>query len=75
MITENKINGFAILCDGAGMILEIVKDEIGFQNKITPGSLFFNYLEPESRYKFLDFLIEIKTKKNCVWSSFQPEYK
>lgn len=63
MISGEKIKGFAIICDSKGLIMEVLKDEMGFHGHVTAGAMFFNFLDPDSRFKFLDFIIEIKSKR------------
>jgi len=61
-ITDQN-NGFTVLCDQNGLIRKLVRDSIGFSSCEPLGKLLFAFIDPDSRHRFLDFLIHVKDKK------------
>lgn len=63
-MTKNKeVNGFALLCDQSGIVKSVLRDDFGMSYNTPVGKLFVNQIDPVSRSKSLNFLLEIKEKK------------
>ena len=53
--------GLALLCDAQGMILQVLRNDLGLAGA-APGRLFFHLVENASRAKALDFLVAVKAQ-------------
>ncbi|MCF8228577.1 MAG: HAMP domain-containing histidine kinase [Bacteroidales bacterium] len=62
---DHAINGLAVLCEESGKIEKVLRDDFGaLQN--AGGKQFSNIIDPGSREKSLNFILEIK-KKNIAF--------
>jgi len=62
---EPPDRGLALLCDPAGIIQQVLRNDLGVTDAI-PGRLFFRLVDPGSRAKALDFLVHIKTHQAAI---------
>ncbi len=60
-MTDNQMHGLALVCDLQGLILQVLRDDLGLI-KAAPGQLFFSLVENASRMKAMNFLTEIKSQ-------------
>ncbi len=55
--------GLALLCDAEGIILRVVRDELGLGTRARPGQPFTRMLDRGSLTKGLNFLAELRSKE------------
>lgn len=69
MSTENRQKGFALQCDMQGMVEKILSDEWGIIKLEPIGRLFTSLIDPGTRQKSLDFILD--TKINRITYDYQ----
>jgi signal transduction histidine kinase len=57
--------GLALLCDSGGLILEVLRNDLGLV-QAQPGRLFFRLAEDASRRKALNFLVGLKEARSLL---------
>jgi signal transduction histidine kinase len=58
---EKQSQGLALLCDLQGLILRVLRNDLGLE-KAAAGQLFFSLVDNTSRAKALNFLTELKSQ-------------
>ena len=61
MNKEQADRGLALLCDAQGMILQVLRNDLGLP-EAAQGRLFIRLVDSASRAKAMDFLVEIKAQ-------------
>ena len=59
------VHGIALLCDGQGMILDVLRNDLNLRG-LVPGGLFLGLVDIASRNKALNFLADVK-KQNAIF--------
>jgi signal transduction histidine kinase len=62
-VSGPQIPGLALLCDAEGIILRVVRDELGLEARTRPGQPFTRMLDRGSLTKGLNFLAELRSKE------------
>ncbi len=60
--SSSSPSGIALLCDAEGIVLEIVRDELGLADLMPVGRSFTLLVDRESIGKALNFLLEVRTE-------------
>ncbi|HKY04026.1 MAG TPA: histidine kinase dimerization/phospho-acceptor domain-containing protein, partial [Blastocatellia bacterium] len=59
---KSQAQGVALLCDQNGVILQTVRDEIGFGDRVAEGQSFIALVDGASVEKALSFMVELRSE-------------
>ncbi|MFW5830891.1 MAG: sensor histidine kinase [Prolixibacteraceae bacterium] len=66
MSEKNEIKGFALLCDEAGIIKSVLRDDFDLSDRNPKGKLFTSLIDKKTQNQSLNFLLEIKQNKFSI---------
>lgn len=62
MKTHDQTTGVAVLCDQQGRIIEVIRDELGLEERIASGQSFPRLVDQANMKKSLNFLVELRSQ-------------